>query len=181
MDEQGRNDRIRVLFCCMGNICRSPTAEGVFRALVEREGLAEYFEIDSAGTHAYHVGKPPDERAARAAERRGIDLSGIRARRVCAEDFESFDYILAMDRENLEELQAACPEEYRGRLRLFLSFVRNPVAREVPDPYYGGTGGFERVLSLVEEGSRALLEALRRRHGLPEGGAARGMQARFGL
>jgi len=165
------NDRkkISILFCCMGNICRSPTAEGVFRALVEREGLTDFFEIDSAGTHAYHVGNPPDERARQAALRCGVDLGRLRARRVSDEDFERFDYILAMDRENLEELETICPGEYRERLQLFLSFAPDLGIDEVPDPYYGGTSGFDRVLSMVEEGGAALLEALRRRHEMPEG------------
>ena len=165
----------------MGNICRSPTAEGMFRALVEREGLREFFEIDSAGTHAYHIGNPPDERARQAASRCGVDLGRLRARRVSGGDFKRFDYILAMDRENLEDLEVICPVKYRERLQLFLSFAPDLGIDEVPDPYYGGTGGFDRVLSMVEEGGVALLEALRRRHGMPErAGAGEGTRSDSG-
>jgi protein-tyrosine phosphatase len=143
----------------MGNICRSPTAEGVFRYHVEAAGLEEHIEIDSAGTHAYHVGEPADRRARAAAEKRGMSLDGIRARRVSSDDFERFDYILAMDEDNLARLEDEAPEEHRHKLRLFLEFARNG-EREVPDPYYGGTAGFERVLDLVDEASRGLLETL---------------------
>lgn len=150
-----------ILFVCMGNICRSPTAEGVFRHVVEEAGLGERIQIDSAGTHAYHVGNPPDRRATAAAERRGISLGGIRARRVADEDFERFDYIIAMDLDNLDHLNDQSPPEYQGKLRLFLEFSSSQ-GREVPDPYYGGSAGFERVLDLVEEASRGLLETLSR-------------------
>ena len=143
----------------MGNICRSPTAEGVFRYHVEGAGLAEHIEIDSAGTHAYHVGEPADHRARAAAERRGMSLEGIRARRVSSQDFERFDYILAMDEDNLARLEDEAPQEHRHKLRLFLEFAQTG-EREVPDPYYGGAAGFERVLDLVDEASRGLLEAL---------------------
>ena len=148
-----------VLFVCMGNICRSPTAEGVFRYHVEGAGLAEHIEIDSAGTHAYHVGEPADHRARAAAERRGMSLDGIRARRVSSDDFERFDYILAMDEDNLARLADEAPAEHRHKLRLFLEFAQSG-EREVPDPYYGGAAGFERVLDLVDEASRGLLETL---------------------
>jgi len=150
-----------VLFVCMGNICRSPTAEGVFRHHVEQAGLADRLHIDSAGTHAYHTGEPPDRRARAAAERRGMSLEGIRARRVVAEDFERFDYIIAMDEDNLARLRDESPEEYHGKLRLFLEFGALK-EREVPDPYYGGSAGFERVLDLVEEASRGLLKTISR-------------------
>lgn len=156
---------ISVLFICMGNICRSPTAEGVFRKLVEDEGLAERIVIDSAGTHAYHVGERPDRRAQAAAERRGVSLSDIRARRVTQDDFERFDYVLAMDRLNLHMLSEEAGEEFAERLGLFLDFGAGTES-EVPDPYYGGAAGFERVLDLVEEASRGLLETLRKRHGI---------------
>lgn len=148
-----------VLFVCMGNICRSPTAEGVFRFHVEGAGLTEHIDIDSAGTHAYHVGEPADQRARAAAEKRGMSLEGIRARRVSQEDFERFDYILAMDEDNLARLKDEAPQEHRHKLRLFLEFA-DTGEREVPDPYYGGTAGFERVLDLVEEASRGFLETL---------------------
>jgi protein-tyrosine phosphatase len=156
---------IGILFVCMGNICRSPTAEGVFRNLVSGAGLDEYIEIDSAGTHAYHVGDPPDRRARAAAERRGISLADIRARRVQPEDFERFSYIIAMDHDNLAILEEQAEDGYREKLRLFLEFSSGP-EREVPDPYYGGATGFERVLDLVEDASRGLLEELRSKNEL---------------
>jgi len=143
----------------MGNICRSPTAEGVFRHHVEQAGLAERIVVDSAGTHAYHVGDPPDRRAKAAAERRGIALGDLRARRVSDEDFERFDYIVAMDMDNLERLKDQSPAEHQPKVRLFLEFS-SAQEQEVPDPYYGGAAGFERVLDLVEEASRGLLETL---------------------
>ena len=145
----------------MGNICRSPTAEGVFRHHAEQAGMAERIHIDSAGTHAYHVGEPADRRARAAAERRGISLDGIAARRVDPEDFERFDYILAMDADNLARLQAESPDEHRHKLHLFLELAEAD-EREVPDPYYGGAAGFERVLDLVEDASIRFLESLRR-------------------
>ncbi len=151
-----------VLFVCMGNICRSPTAEGVFRSHVTEAGLSDRIVIDSAGTHAYHVGSPPDRRAAAAAERRGIVLGDLRARRVNDEDFQRFDYILAMDLDNVEHLKDEFPPKYHSKVRLFLEFSPGR-EREVPDPYYGGASGFERVLDLVEEASRGLLETLSRR------------------
>ena len=148
-----------VLFVCMGNICRSPTAEGVFRYYVEQAEVSQQLQIDSAGTHAYHVGEPPDRRARAAAERRGMSLDNIYARRVTTEDFERFDYIIAMDEDNLARLHEESPEEHRSKLRLFLEFSDGG-EREVPDPYYGGAAGFERVLDLVEAASRGLLETL---------------------
>lgn len=144
----------------MGNICRSPTAEGVFRHFVEQEGLADDIVVDSAGTHAYHVNDPADRRASAAADRRGYSLDGIRARRVEATDFERFDYIVAMDRDNLAALQEQASDGHEAKLCLFLEFARAS-EDEVPDPYYGGTAGFERVLDLVEEASRGLLDTLR--------------------
>jgi protein-tyrosine phosphatase len=147
----------------MGNICRSPTAEGVFRHLVEKEGLASQIEVDSAGTHAYHVDEPPDRRARAAAERRGVSLENIRARRVLDEDFERFDYVIAMDRDNLGLLVDQADAEHHQKIRLFLEFSSGH-EDEVPDPYYGGAAGFERVLDLVEEASRGLLETLRNGH-----------------
>lgn len=153
------NASVSVLFVCMGNICRSPTAEGVFRHYVQEAGLAERIRIDSAGTHAYHVGKGPDRRAVAAADGRGFSLSGIRARRVCEDDFEEFDHVVAMDEDNKAELLAIAPDQHHGKVSLFLSFATSNFA-EVPDPYYGGASGFERVLDLVEEASRGLLETL---------------------
>jgi protein-tyrosine phosphatase len=155
---------IRVLFVCLGNICRSPTAEGVFRKLVVEEGWAERIEIDSAGTHAYHVGAAPDARAQAAARRRGVDLSALRGRQARAQDFERFDYVLAMDRENRDNLLAICPGGLEHKLRLYMEFAPGRAEDEVPDPYYGGPGGFDRVLDMVEEAARGLLEDIRRRH-----------------
>lgn len=158
----GDEAKISVLFVCMGNICRSPTAEGVFRHLVTDSGLVDHIHIDSAGTHAYHVGEPPDRRARAAAERRGISLDDIQARRVHPDDFERFSYIIAMDQDNLAILEEQSDGGHREKLRLFLEFSSGP-EREVPDPYYGGATGFERVLDLVEDASRGLLEELRGR------------------
>ena len=154
-------EKTSILFVCMGNICRSPTAEGVFRHHVETAGLSDTIEIDSAGTHAYHVGEPPDRRARAAAERRGMSLDGIRARRVSTDDYGRFDYIIAMDEDNLYRLRQEAPDEHAAELRLFLEFSAS-AETEVPDPYYGGTAGFERVLDLVDDASRGLLEALKR-------------------
>lgn len=153
---------VSVLFVCMGNICRSPTAEGAFRKVVQQAGLAETIYIESAGTHAYHVGAPPDHRAQAAAQRRGIVLSDIRARRVSDEDFETFDHILVMDKDNLGELLQRVPEQHRSKVHLFLEFAGGMDAAEVPDPYYGGASGFELVLDLVEQASERLLARLRR-------------------
>ena len=157
---------VSVLFVCMGNICRSPTAEGVFRKVVRDAELHDLIIVDSAGTHAYHVNEPPDRRARAAAERRGFPLDDIRARRVSSEDYEQFDYILAMDEDNLSILKEGAPDEYRYKVRLFLQFAEASRVMEVPDPYYGGSSGFERVLDLVEEASEGLLEAIRRENGL---------------
>lgn len=150
----------RILFVCMGNICRSPTAEGVFRKLVQERAPHLQVEIDSAGTHAYHVGEPPDRRAIAAAARRGIDLSGLRARVVDEADFAGFDLLVAMDQLNREVLLDRSPDEYRDRIRLMLEFIPTADVEDVPDPYYGGPVGFEHVLDLVEEASKGLLDEL---------------------
>jgi protein-tyrosine phosphatase len=155
---------VKVLFVCLGNICRSPTAEGVFRALVERENLSDRIEIDSAGTAAYHVGEAPDPRACEAALRRGVDLSALRGRQAKAEDFRKFDYVLAMDRQNHANLARLCPAGAETRLKLFLDFGSQPRVKDVPDPYYGGSDGFETVLDLIEDASRGLLDHIRRHH-----------------
>lgn len=151
--------KISVLFVCMGNICRSPTAEGAFRHFVNEAGIADQIEVDSAGTHAYHVGEPPDRRAIAAAERRGISLAEIFARRVSSDDFERFDYIIAMDGDNLARLREQSPAEHESKVQLFLSYAPGDET-EVPDPYYGGTAGFERVLDLIEAASQGLLKTL---------------------
>jgi protein-tyrosine phosphatase len=152
----------RVLFVCMGNICRSPTAEGVFRKLLDERAPGLDVQVDSAGTHAYHVGEPPDPRAQRAALRRGVDLSAQRARRVTEQDFTHFELVLAMDEQNHATLLEICPVEQRGRVRLLLEFAPHLGHNEVPDPYYGGSNGFEHVLDLVEEAAVGVLEHLRR-------------------
>lgn len=151
----------RILFVCMGNICRSPTAEAVFTELARQEGGPVHFEIDSAGTHAYHVGEPPDSRAVQAARRRGLAMEHLRARVVTREDFLNFDLLLAMDEENLAHLQRLAPVGHRERARLFMDFAPELGRRDVPDPYYGGTTGFEQVLDLVEQAARGLLRELR--------------------
>jgi low molecular weight protein-tyrosine phosphatase len=153
---------VRILFVCLGNICRSPTAEVVFRVVASREAPELALEIDSAGTAGYHVGELPDRRTRQAAARRGYDMSALRARVVEPEDFERFDLILAMDRENLRALERRAPAQARDRLRLFLEFAPEAGINEVPDPYYGGPNGFEDVLDLIEAASRGLVEHLRR-------------------
>lgn len=152
--------KIKVLFVCMGNICRSPTAEGVFAHLVASKSLGDRFQIDSAGTHAYHVGDAPDLRAQKAARERGIELKQLRARKVVIADFESFDHILAMDDDNYAILQESSPAHFRHKIRHFLDYAPHLNQREVPDPYYGGSYGFERVLDMVEQASEGFLVAL---------------------
>lgn len=152
-----QNADYRILFVCMGNICRSPTAEGVFRKHVDEAASGLNIYIDSAGTHAYHTGEPPDARAQRAALRRGVDLSKLRARRVSDDDFADFDMIIVMDRLNFETLRDKSPSQFHERIRLLLDFAPQNSYEEVPDPYYGGINGFERVLDLVEQASAGLL------------------------
>jgi len=154
---------VQILFVCLGNICRSPTAEAVVRALAALEAPELGLEVDSAGTAGYHVGDAPDPRMRAAAARRGYDLTALRARIVEPADFERFDLILAMDRENLAVLQRRAPETARARVRLFLEFAPQDEPEEVPDPYYGGPNGFEEVLDLIESAARGLLSHLRQR------------------
>jgi protein-tyrosine phosphatase len=149
---------MRILFVCMGNICRSPTAEGVFRRVVAERAPGVEIEVDSAGTHDYHVGDPPDPRSIAAAARRGVDLRRLRAREVRDEDFERFDLIIAMDRLNREALLERSPAPFRERIRLFMEFAGDSEVEDVPDPYYGGAPGFERVLDLAEEAAAGLLD-----------------------
>jgi protein-tyrosine phosphatase len=151
---------IRILFVCLGNICRSPTAEGVFRELVKKEGLADRVLIDSAGTGEWHVGAPPDSRACKAAAARGYDLTALRARLVTRKDFETFDYVLAMDGENVRALKRIAPRDLAHKIRLFTEFGSKDVAG-VPDPYGGGPHGFEIVLDLVEDAAQGLLRHIR--------------------
>lgn len=152
---------VKVLFVCLGNICRSPTAEGVFRRRLEAAGLQDAVQVDSAGTHDYHIGKAPDPRAVAAAARRGIDISGLRARQVTAEDLEGFDYVLAMDEENLAYLQHLA--DGRARPRLLMDYAPQCGVREVPDPYFGGRRGFERVLDMLEQACDGLVADIRER------------------
>lgn len=153
---------VRVLFICMGNICRSPTAEAVFRHCVAAAGMQDRIYCDSAGTHDYHTGNAPDARAMQAASRRGYDMSGLRARQVSLRDFEEFDYVLAMDRDNLRLLQQQCDPKHTHKLSLFMQCAGG-TDQEVPDPYYGGTQGFEQVLDMVENAAQSLLRRIRDR------------------
>jgi protein-tyrosine phosphatase len=153
---------VRVLFICMGNICRSPISQGVFENILRREGLEEEVFVDSAGTGNWHVGSPPDVRAQRTAGLRGLDLSAQRARQISPEDCDDFDYILTMDEENYRTVSALC--QGSAVVRPFLDFATDSPEREVPDPYHGGPEGFEHVLDLVEEASEGLLDDIRRRH-----------------
>ena len=159
----GNSSKISVLFVCMGNICRSPTAEGVFRHMVEQMNTEHQISIDSAGTHAYHVGNPPDTRAQASALKRNIDLSSQRARRVSSDDFTVFDYVIAMDESNKDDLLSICPSGYEDRVHLFLDFA-DVDESEVPDPYYGQGRGFEIVLDLVENASQGLLKHIHKNH-----------------
>ncbi len=151
---------MRVLFVCMGNICRSPMAQGVFCAKLSARGVADQFLVDSAGTHAYHVGKPPDPRACAAAERRSIDITDLRARQVEPADFFSYDIILSMGTDNHDAMRYAAPAEHRGKLKLFMSYAPDLRLREVPDPYHGEEADFEKALDLIEAGCEGLTNEL---------------------
>ena len=155
---------VKVLFVCLGNICRSPTAEGVFTALVDREGLTDLVIVDSAGTGDWHVGDQPDRRAQAAAKARGYDLSMQRARQIKEMDFWDFDYVIAMDSQNHSDLSMMAPTNAQDRIRMFLSFAPKEGVTDVPDPYYGGANGFDHVLDLVEAASLGLLQEIRKRH-----------------
>lgn len=152
--------KLKVLFVCMGNICRSPSAEGVFNKIISEKQLKDRFLVDSAGTHAFHIGEAPDLRAQKSAKERDINLSKLRSRKVVMGDFEDFDYLLAMDQDNHANMMKVCPEEYQSKIKLFLDFVPEIDMREVPDPYYGGAYGFERVLDLVEEASVGFIKKM---------------------
>ena len=153
--------KTKVLFVCMGNICRSPTAEGVFAALIKAQEVDTQFAIDSAGTHAYHVGEAPDLRAQKAAKDRDVNLTLMKARKVIFADFEDFDYLLAMDDDNHQILMEACPDQFKHKVKYFLEYAPHLETREVPDPYYGGKYGFERVLDMVEDASVGFLNSLK--------------------
>lgn len=154
------HEQIKVLFVCMGNICRSPTAEGVFNKVIADLGTADRFLVDSAGTHAYHVGEGPDTRAQQTAHQRGVDLSTIRARKVAFSDFEHFDYILAMDSDNYHILLDASPSEHQHKIKLFLAYAPGRDENDVPDPYYGGQNGFNHVFDLVEDASQGFYQSI---------------------
>jgi len=149
--------RVGVLFVCMGNICRSPTAEGMFRKLVESRGLSEHFDIDSAGTHSYHEGGGADSRASQTALQRGVDLSPIRSRRIELSDFDRFDYVIAMDQENYSTMSGMIDARLGEKIHLFMKFADDSDPIDVPDPYYGGDGGFETVFNMIEAASHGLL------------------------
>lgn len=152
--------KIKVLFVCMGNICRSPTAEGVFSELLKKQKLEAFFVVDSAGTHAYHIGEAPDSRAQGSALKRGVNIASQRARKVIMGDFEDYDYLLAMDDDNYSVLDSACPDQYKHKIKYFLEYAPHLETREVPDPYYGYGDGFERVLDMVEDAANGFLNEL---------------------
>lgn len=158
--------QVRVLFVCTGNICRSPTAEGVFRHLVEAEKLQQRVLVDSAGTHGYHVGEGADRRSVLTAAGRGYDLSKLRARQLSSADFDNFDYLLAMDRGHRSILNRIATGEHRHKIAMFLDFSRKYTGQDVPDPYFGGGQGFERVLDLIEDGATGLLVDVKKKLGM---------------
>ena len=154
---------VKILFVCLGNICRSPTAEGVFRNLVQREANDLKVFIDSAGTHGYHIGHPLDSRAIEAAARRGIDLTPLRGRQASVGDIAEFDYVLAMDRHNYAHLVSIAAQQYQDKISLLMEFAKDRREQEVPDPYYGGDRGFDQVLDMIEEAAEGLLADILRR------------------
>ncbi len=158
-----KQEAFKVLFVCMGNICRSPTAEAVFRAKVKDAGIERHVAIDSAGTHGFHQGEAPDVRAQRAGKKRGYDLEPLRARQITKDDFVAFDLILAMDWENHAHLQQIAPRQYHHKIKLMMSFATEHESAVVPDPYYGGPDGFEVVLDYVEDAATNLIDFVRRR------------------
>ncbi len=156
-------EAFKILFICMGNICRSPTVEGVFRKLVSDAGLDAHVKVGSAGTHSFHVGEAPDPRAVAAAKKRGVDLTALRARQISKEDFVHFDMILVMDWENHAFLQQMAPRQYHHKIKLLMSFATEHESAVVPDPYYGSVDGFETVLDYVEDAATNLIDFVRRR------------------
>ena len=162
-----KDSQVSVLFVCLGNICRSPTAHAVFEQLVDDENLTEFIKIDSAGTGDWHIGCPPDRRSSEAAMLKGYDLSDLRARLVTREDFYLFDHILVMDKKNFRDVTALAPNDLRAKISLFLNYsliAKESCLKEVPDPYYGGDDGFDKVLSMIEDGSRGFLSSLKNEH-----------------
>jgi protein-tyrosine phosphatase len=156
--------QVKVLFVCMGNICRSPTAQGVFRSLVQKAGLDKQILTDSAGTHAYHIGEAPDPRSAQTAKRHHVMIDDLRARKVQKEDFDEFDYIIAMDQDNYHNLQTLSSSQHQEKLHLLMDFAPFLPYREVPDPYYGGPGGFDKVFDMIEAACKGLLEDICRQY-----------------
>jgi len=156
---------VKVLFVCMGNICRSPTAHGVFQSLVDEQGLGESIQVDSAGTHSYHIGSPPDLRSQAVARSRGIDLTGLRARRFVTTDFIEFDYLLGMDHTNLADMLALKPDATSARVKLMLEYSDRYQQQEVPDPYFGDDG-FDQVFDMIDNAARGLLRDIRSQHGI---------------
>lgn len=152
---------VKVMFVCLGNICRSPTAHGIFAAMVQEAQLQEHISIDSCGTSGWHIGNPPDPRSIAMAAARGVDLSNLKASQIQPEDFRNFDYILAMDHQNLVDLQSIAPANSTARVELLLALDEDSVVREVPDPYYGGEEGFELAVELIEAASAKLLSHIR--------------------
>ena len=156
---------VKVLFVCMGNICRSPTAQGVFQSLVDEQGLGESIQVDSAGTHSYHIGSPPDLRSQAMAQSRGVDLTNLRARRFVSGDFTDFDYLLGMDHSNLANMLALKPDETRATVKLMLDYSDRFEQRDIPDPYFG-EDGFDLVFDMIDDAARGLLRNLRSQHGI---------------
>lgn len=153
----------KVLFICMGNICRSPTAHGVFRQQLIEQGLMDVVEVDSAGTHAYHVGKQPDQRSMATAKLRGIDMGDLTARQIDCFDFEYYDYLLVADQDNFDLVHHDCPKEHRHKIGFILDYAKHSPVQEVPDPYYGGADGFERVFDLIEDACEGLIRDIQGR------------------
>ena len=156
---------VKVLFVCMGNICRSPTAHGVFQSLVDEQGLGGSIQADSAGTHSYHIGSPPDLRSQAAARSHGVDLTDLRARRFVTNDFIEFDYLLGMDRANLADMLALKPDATAARVKLMLEYSDRYEQQEVPDPYFGDDG-FDQVFDMIDDAARGLLRDIRSQHGI---------------
>jgi len=157
---------IKVLFVCTGNICRSPTADGVFRKMVRDAGLHEHISVDSCGLSAYHVGELPDPRSREMAQSRGIDLSDIRSRKIKPTDYYEFDYVLAMDDGHMRDMRRQAPNTHQHRIELFLDYHPSMAGQSVPDPYYGGANGFVDVFDMIEEASSNLLSHIREKHGI---------------
>ncbi len=161
MNQESSKRRVGVLFVCLGNICRSPTSEGVFRHIVEMESVDHEIFVDSAGTGNYHSGYPPDSRAIEAAAKRGVQIDHLKARVINHSDFEIYDYIIAMDRQNFSDLKHLAPAHAHSKIKMFMEFSELYKGHEVPDPYYGGDSGFERVLDMIEDASKGLLEHIK--------------------